>query len=254
MGSMLLPLQPSWAANSSVVSWSCVGEVADCSSLRTKLRAAGRDRDSLLEQVQSLTATVNTMRKELQAKNISYEKQMQSLKEEKISLETIQTGLQEKAEQLERQRDSASSQISSLREEFQASNITFERQLRSIEKEKISLESIQTGLREKVEQLEGQRDSTTSQLRAVRDEWLASNTSFENQIRSLKISCQTFPDKQFSSARSDKESSSTSDLLEEIAFLKSTVASLQSSLLSKNKKTEPTERKAAAPAGPSSFL
>ena len=146
MGSMLLPLQPSWAANGSAVSWSCVGEVADCSSLRTKLQTAVRDRDTLLQHNQNLTATMNALRKEYQASNVALEKQLQLVE------------------------GRHSSTVRQLRDEFQASNTSFEKQIRSLEMEKISLETIQTGLRKKVELVEEQRDSNARQLKALLDE------------------------------------------------------------------------------------
>ena len=167
MGSMLFPLQPSWAANSSAVSWSCVGEVAaGCSSLQSKLQTVNKDRDILLQEVNSLTSTMNMLRKEYQASNFTFEKQIQTLEKEKISLETIQINLREKVKQLEEQHDSNAKLLSEQRDEIEQS----QSHVKSLEKEKKSLEAIQITLREKVEEVEDQRDSNAKLLRAQSDE------------------------------------------------------------------------------------
>jgi len=167
MGSMLFPLQLSWAANSSAVSWSCVGEVAaGCSSLQSKLQTVRKDRDILLQEVNSLTSTMNILRKEYQASNLSFEEQIQYFEKEKLSQEVFQTNLREKVEQLEDQRDSNTRLLREQRDEIERRHS----QIRSLEEEKNYLETIQINLREKVEQLEEQQEFNAKLLREQRNE------------------------------------------------------------------------------------
>jgi len=139
MGSMLFPLQPSWAANSSAVSWSCMGEVAGgCSSLQSKLQTVSKDRDILRQDFNSLTSTMSM-------------------------LEEIQINLRERVEEVEDQRDSNAKLLSEQRDEIKRR----QSQIRSLEKEKTYLKTIQTNLRENVEHVE---DSNAKLQVALRDE------------------------------------------------------------------------------------
>jgi len=106
------------------------------------------------------------LRKEYQASNFTFEKQIQTLEREKISLETIQINLREKVKQLEEQHDSNAKLLSEQRDEIEQS----QSHVKSLEKEKKSLEAIQITLREKVEEVEDQRDSNAKLLRAQSDE------------------------------------------------------------------------------------